>query len=51
VYPAAGLMHYVSDNTPIYYIDPKPAVVRNQNINVIAKTATEGMKDFLNILN
>ena len=50
VYPAAGLMHYVSDNTPIYYIDPKPAVVRNQNINVIAKTATEGMKDIIEIL-
>lgn len=50
VYPAAGLMHYVSDDTPIYYIDPKPAVVRNQNINVIAKTATEGMKEILKIL-
>lgn len=50
VYPATGLMHYVSDDTPIYYIDPKPALVRNQNINVIAKTATEGMKDILDIL-
>ncbi|MDG4716580.1 MULTISPECIES: SIR2 family NAD-dependent protein deacylase [Winogradskyella] len=50
VYPAAGLMHYVSDDTPIYYIDPKPAVVRNQNINVIAKTATEGVKEFINLL-
>ena len=50
VYPAAGLMHYVSDDTPIYYIDPKPAVIRNQNINVIAKTATEGMKDILKML-
>lgn len=49
VYPAAGLMHYVSDNTPIYYIDPKPAVVRNQNIKVIAKPATEGMKDILEV--
>jgi NAD-dependent deacetylase len=50
VYPAAGLMHYVSDDTPIYYIDPKPAVVRNQNIKVIAKPATEGMKDILEVL-
>ena len=50
VYPAAGLMHYVSDDTPIYYIDPKPAVVRNQNINVLAKTATEGMKEILKML-
>lgn len=50
VYPAAGLMHYVTDETPIYYIDPKPAVIRNQNINVIAKTATEGMKEILKML-
>lgn len=50
VYPAAGLMHYVTDETTIYYIDPRPALVRNQNIDVIAKTATEGMRDFLDIL-
>ena len=50
VYPAAGLMHYVDTNTPIYYIDPKPATVRNATINVIAKTATAGMRDILDIL-
>ncbi len=50
VYPAAGLMHYVSANTPIYYIDPKPATVRNSNIKVIAKTATAGMREVLEIL-
>lgn len=51
VYPAASLIHYVQPDTDIYYIDPRPAVVRNQNIKVIAKTATEGMRDFLNFLN
>ncbi|NRB59263.1 MAG: NAD-dependent deacylase [Winogradskyella sp.] len=50
VYPAAGLMHYVDESTPIYYIDPKPATVRHQNINVIAKTATEGLKVLIDIL-
>lgn len=50
VYPAAGLMHYVKENVPIYYIDPKPAVVRNTNINVIAKTATAGMRVLSEIL-
>lgn len=50
VYPAAGLMHYVSANTPIYYIDPKPATMRNSNIQVIAKTATEGMIEIRKIL-
>ena len=35
VYPAASLMHYVSYRTPIYYIDPRPAIVSNQQITVI----------------
>ncbi|MCT4630003.1 NAD-dependent deacylase [Winogradskyella sp.] len=50
VYPAASLMHYVQPDTSIYYIDPKPATIRNSNINVIAKTATEGMKYFKDII-
>ncbi|MBV7267631.1 SIR2 family NAD-dependent protein deacylase [Winogradskyella luteola] len=50
VYPAAGLINYVQPDTPIYYIDPKPAVTRNPNINVIAKSATKGMTDLLTIL-
>ncbi|WP_422103778.1 SIR2 family NAD-dependent protein deacylase [Winogradskyella sp.] len=50
VYPAASLIHYVQPDTCIYYIDPKPAVVRNSNINVIAKPATEGMRELLKIL-
>lgn len=27
VYPAAGIMHYTRPKTPVYYIDPKPAIV------------------------
>ncbi|WP_299116375.1 NAD-dependent deacylase [uncultured Winogradskyella sp.] len=50
VYPAAGLINYVQPDTTIYYIDPKPAVVNNTNIKVIAKTATAGMRDMLDIL-
>ncbi|MCA0131948.1 SIR2 family NAD-dependent protein deacylase [Winogradskyella alexanderae] len=50
VYPAASLMHYVDGRTPIYYIDPRPASVNHPNITVIAKTATEGMKDFIKLL-
>lgn len=50
VYPANGLMHYVSSEVPIYYIDPRPATVNHPNIKVIAKTATEGMKVLQNIL-
>ena len=50
VYPAAGLMHYVNPDTTIYYIDPKPAMMNHTPVNIIAKTATAGMKDLLSIL-
>ncbi len=44
VYPAASLMHYVSENTPIYFIDPNPAIESKHNLTVISETATKGMK-------
>ncbi|MBC2845901.1 SIR2 family NAD-dependent protein deacylase [Winogradskyella flava] len=50
VYPAASLINYVQPDTEIYYIDPKPAIENNSNIKVIAKTATEGMKELLTLL-
>ncbi|MBC3847020.1 NAD-dependent deacylase [Winogradskyella echinorum] len=50
VYPAASLMDYVQPDTPIYYIDPKPAISNNGKVNVIAKSATEGMKDLISLL-
>lgn len=50
VYPAASLINYVQPDTPIYYIDPKPAINNNGKVNVIAKSATEGMKDLINTL-
>lgn len=48
VYPAASLMHYTAQNTPKFYIDPKPSIASKENLTVIAKTATEGIKDFIN---
>jgi NAD-dependent deacetylase len=51
VYPAASLMHYVKTDTPIYFIDPKPAINSDGRVNVIAKSATEGMKDLKTLLN
>ncbi len=51
VYPAASLIHYVPRNTPVYLIDPKPvAVPSGRQVTVIAKTASEGMKDFLTLM-
>lgn len=50
VYPAAGLMHYVPTNTPIYYIDPKPAMSAKPNLTVIAETATMGVSKLIELL-
>jgi NAD-dependent deacetylase len=47
VYPAASLMHYVPETIPKFYIDPRPALSSKTNLTVIAKTATEGIKDFM----
>ncbi|WP_284652245.1 SIR2 family NAD-dependent protein deacylase [Flavobacterium terrisoli] len=45
VYPAAGLMHYANRNVPVFYIDPKPAIIYDlQNpLEVISMNATEGV--------
>lgn len=45
VYPAANLVNYVSRNTPIYFIDPKPAIQKNQfeNMTILAEKASTGV--------
>ncbi|UAB75476.1 Sir2 family NAD-dependent protein deacetylase [Mesoflavibacter sp. SCSIO 43206] len=48
VYPAASLMHYTAQNISKFYIDPKPSIASKENLTVIGKTATEGIKDFIN---
>ncbi len=50
VYPAASLMHYVPENTPTYFIDPKPAVVNQKDITVIQETATVGTQLFKKLI-
>jgi len=50
VYPAASLMHYVNPETKIYYIDPKPTINSNNQVTVIAKKATFGVLNFVNLL-
>ena len=50
VYPAASLIDYVKPNTDIFYIDPKPAISNDGKVTVIAKSATEGMKDLMSLL-
>ena len=50
VYPAAGLLDFAPTQTPIYYIDPKPAMDKNGKVHIIAESATEGVKTLLHLL-
>ena len=44
VYPAASLMDYAPQGTPIYYIDPQAKQLSHRSsINCISKKATEGL--------
>jgi NAD-dependent deacetylase len=44
VYPAAGLLEYVSENVPIYIVDPNmPQVVPRPNLHLIEENASTGV--------
>ena len=45
VYPAANLVNYIQPNTPIYFIDPKPAINKNDfsNLTIIPEKASTGV--------
>ena len=51
VYPAAGLYRYASADTPIYSVDPAPLRLPDRRITHIRKVASEGVADFVNLLN
>jgi NAD-dependent deacetylase len=52
VYPAASLVNYVKHNTPIYFIDPKPNVSKNNfnNLKIIPNIASLGTKKLKELL-
>jgi NAD-dependent deacetylase len=52
VYPAASLVNYALFETPIFYIDPKPAFVRgvSSSLTVISKGASEGLQECIQII-
>lgn len=50
VYPAAGLIDFAKPNTPIYFIDPNPAVNEQKNLTIFAEKASTGMKKLKQIL-
>lgn len=45
VYPAASLIDFVSADTPIYFVDPKPAISSDErrNLTVISDNAVNGV--------
>lgn len=50
VYPAAGLVHYTKKGCRIFLIDPAPMNLNIPGFTQIQATATEGMKQLLEIL-
>lgn len=50
VYPAAGLVNYISSKTPVYLVDPKGTNMKMLNLTVIEDKATTGMQKLLEIL-
>lgn len=51
VYPAAGLINYISAFTPKYIIDKKvPATTNFPNLTAIEKPATEGVLELISLL-
>lgn len=43
VYPAAGLLYYAPEGTPVYFIDPKPSVKETRHLNIYAENASVGV--------
>ncbi|NLI71741.1 MAG: NAD-dependent deacylase [Bacteroidales bacterium] len=50
VYPAAGLINYAPRDIPIYLIDPNQVLLHNDRVQVIQKGASEGMKEFVSLV-
>lgn len=43
VYPAAALLDFLGDDTPVYFIDPHPAVRSHPNITILNENAATGV--------
>jgi NAD-dependent deacetylase len=50
VYPAAGLIDFAPENTPIYFVDPKPSISESSRVQVFAENATTGVDKVVNQL-
>ncbi len=45
VYPAASLLQFAPQNTPIYFIDPNPAISAKENLTILAEKASVGVPE------
>jgi NAD-dependent deacetylase len=52
VYPAANLINYSKSTTPIYFIDPNPAIRESyyNNLTIISEKASSGVNNLVNQL-
>ena len=52
VYPAASLINYIAPSTPIYFIDPKPAISDRDfnHLTIIPEKAVKGMEQFMALI-
>ena len=50
VYPAASLIDYVKEGTPIFYIDPNPSLHSKGQLTVIAQKASTGVAKAIELM-
>ena len=50
VYPAASLIDYVREGTPIFYIDPNPSLHSKGELTVIAQKASTGVAKAIELM-
>lgn len=43
VYPAAALVDFIKEDTPVYFIDPKPALSAGRDLTIIKEKAVVGV--------
>lgn len=52
VYPAAGLVDFAPQSSPIYFVDPQPSISESKRIHIYAENATTGVKKVVeNLMN
>lgn len=50
VYPAAGLMNYRKEGTPVFYIDPNPSLHSRGDLTVIVQKASTGVAKAIELI-